>query len=136
MRPPLLRSPPCVDVLEEVLRQHAYTPPNVHIAANKMRFDRHGVLAGFEDPCFHVFNKEASAVRGEPYFADIRRRRHVLLLGDNLGDLKMSHGAGLAVPGLAAAPAAVGASAASRVPPLSLCLAQAWTRRRCSASAS
>lgn len=80
-------------MIGEVLAQRAYLPPSVHIAANRMRFDQDGVLSGFKDPCFHVFNKEASAVREEPYFAHIRGRRHVLLLGDNLGDLKMSHGA-------------------------------------------
>lgn len=46
---------------------------------------------------FHVLNKRAASVVGSsPYFhqPDYESRRHVLLLGDNIGDLHMSDGVG------------------------------------------
>ncbi|TFJ86232.1 hypothetical protein NSK_002440 [Nannochloropsis salina CCMP1776] len=54
-----------------------------------------GVLVGFTEPVFHVFNKRAESVLDtSAYFhqIDYEQRKHAILVGDSLGDLHMSDG--------------------------------------------
>ena len=55
------------------------------------------VVAGFSEPVLHPFNKFAGGVMGAlPFFAELRARPHVLLLGDSPGDVTMADGLGCA----------------------------------------
>ena len=88
------------DIIQEVLLQANLLTPNVHVISNWMDFDERGVCTKFKDPIVHVMNKnEISAMQelresddGRRYFQSIAERPNVLLLGDSLGDVQMSHG--------------------------------------------
>lgn len=97
--PLLIFSAGIADVIEEVCRQQLPKPlpENVHIVSNRMLFSEpEGILTGFTEPVFHVFNKRASAVIDTaPYFHEATyegKRKNVVLCGDSLGDLHMSDG--------------------------------------------
>jgi len=123
--PLLVFSAGIADVLEEVCRQQLPKPlpDTVHVVSNRMLFSsfatsslpsssssptntieasnkdqevkEEGVLIGFTDPVFHVFNKRAASVlETSPYFHqdDYEHRKNVVLVGDSLGDLHMSDG--------------------------------------------
>uniref|UniRef100_A0A1I8HSP0 5'-nucleotidase n=1 Tax=Macrostomum lignano TaxID=282301 RepID=A0A1I8HSP0_9PLAT len=55
-----------------------------------------GVLRGFSEPLIHTFNKRFSAFASSEASANdlvgATDRRHVLLMGDTMGDLRMSEG--------------------------------------------
>ena len=65
---------------------------NMHIISNKMIFDELGICVGFEDPLIHVFNKNEASLSSKSYHDAIAQRRNVILMGDSLGDLRMSEG--------------------------------------------
>ncbi|CAM9484922.1 unnamed protein product [Ascophyllum nodosum] len=92
--PFLVFSAGLADVLEEIFRQRAEAPvpSTCHVISNRMEFDDEGKMIGFKGKTYHVFNKLASPE--EPYFRteEMKGRTNVLLLGDSLGDLKMSKG--------------------------------------------
>ena len=101
--PCLIFSAGIADVLEEVLKQSmevSTLPSKVFVASNRCKFNDAGMLVGFEDPIFHVFNKKASAIAHNCGFfssdANIEnrmsQRKNLLLIGDSLGDLTMSDG--------------------------------------------
>jgi 5'-nucleotidase len=73
------------------------SPTDTIEAPNKKDEDgkEEGVLIGFTEPVFHVFNKRAASVlETSPYFhqTDYEQRKNVVLVGDSLGDLHMSDG--------------------------------------------
>ncbi|KAJ3091332.1 hypothetical protein HK102_000924 [Quaeritorhiza haematococci] len=91
--PLLIFSAGLADVIEQVLTQAKLGPsPNMHVVSNKMTFDSNGVCNGFEDPLIHVFNKNEASLSSTDYFPLIQNRRNVILMGDSIGDLRMSEG--------------------------------------------
>ncbi|KAJ0262303.1 5'-nucleotidase [Hirschfeldia incana] len=106
--PVLIFSAGLADVIEEVLRQKLHrTFKNVKIVSNRMVFDDDGRLVSFKGKLIHVLNKNEHALdmaaplhdnlgvdNGEEdeENAYVKQRRNVLLLGDHLGDLRMSDG--------------------------------------------
>lgn len=81
------------DVIDEALRQHGVMKPNVKVISNYMTYDSKGKLNKFSVPPINVFNKNESEVSlSGSYFQDVVDRRNVILLGDSIGDLQMSHG--------------------------------------------
>jgi len=51
------------------------------------------VLIGFKGELLHVFNKNEHSIHKSDYFEKIRHRDSVILLGDSLGDLRITEGA-------------------------------------------
>jgi 5'-nucleotidase len=88
------------DVIEEVLRQRYRATPHakLRVVSNAMVWsgepgDDDAKVVGFSAPVLHPFNKFAGAVLSSlPYFAELRARPHVLLLGDSPGDVGMADG--------------------------------------------
>jgi cytosolic 5'-nucleotidase 3 len=39
-----------------------------------------------------VFNKNEAAAQGSAYYEALKERTHIILMGDSLGDLRMSEG--------------------------------------------
>ncbi|KAF3505722.1 hypothetical protein F2Q69_00001881 [Brassica cretica] len=106
--PVLIFSAGLADVIEEVLRQKLHrTFKNVKIVSNRMVFDDDGRLVSFKGKLIHVLNKNEHALdmaaplhdqlgvdnggEGEEN-AYVKQRINVLLLGDHMGDLRMSDG--------------------------------------------
>lgn len=81
------------DILAEVIRQQfGALPTHSAIVSNWMRFDGGGTLADWTEPLIHMFNKDDSHLRASPLLPELARRRHVLLVGDSLGDATMADG--------------------------------------------
>jgi len=65
---------------------------NIHVISNFFEFDKNGKAVGYQEKIIHVFNKNEVEIKDTPYYQNIKERKNVLLLGDSLGDLKMSEG--------------------------------------------
>ncbi|KAJ3205646.1 5'-nucleotidase, cytosolic III [Clydaea vesicula] len=80
------------DIIKEILIQHNFNIPTMHIVSNMMIFDEKGICVGFNEPLVHVFNKNEANIRNTEYFKEIEAKKNVILLGDSLGDPHMSAG--------------------------------------------
>eukprot|EP01137_Pigoraptor_chileana_P020084 Opistho-2@81989 len=81
------------DVLKEILRQREHLYPNMHVISNYIAWDETTQKAvGFLGRTIHVFNKYEFSIAGSEFHRKVEKRRKVILLGDGLGDLQMSHG--------------------------------------------
>ncbi|KAG1707825.1 hypothetical protein DVH05_024476 [Phytophthora capsici] len=70
-----------------------FTPSNVHVVSNMMRFDEKGVIEGFNGKLIHSLNKTAQVLLDSPLWKDSKlKRQNVLLLGDSRGDVRMCEG--------------------------------------------
>lgn len=70
-----------------------FTPSNVHVVSNMMRFDEKGVIEGFDGKVIHSLNKTAQVLLDSPLWKDSElKRQNVLLLGDSRGDVRMCEG--------------------------------------------
>ncbi|CAH8265216.1 unnamed protein product [Arabidopsis lyrata] len=106
--PVLIFSAGLADVIEEVLRQNlGRTFKNVKIVSNWMVFNDDGQLVSFKGKLIHVLNKNEHALdmaaplhdrlgvdigEEDEENVNMKERRNVLLMGDHLGDLRMSDG--------------------------------------------
>lgn len=81
------------NVLLEVLRQRlpGGLPACVHCVSNMMKFADDGALTGFSSPLIHMFNKHAG-VLDPGVLRALSDRRHVIVVGDSLGDATMAEG--------------------------------------------
>ncbi|KAG6622906.1 HAD hydrolase, family IE [Phytophthora cinnamomi] len=72
----------------------AFTPSNVHVVSNMMRFDSQGVIEGFDRALIHSLNKSARVLLDSPFWqsCELEKRCNVLLLGDSRGDVHMAEG--------------------------------------------
>jgi cytosolic 5'-nucleotidase 3 len=77
------------DIIKKFLEKKNLLSSNIHIISNFFDFDEKGFAKAYKGEIVHVFNKNESQVKGTNYFEKIKERKHVLLLGDSLGDLKM-----------------------------------------------
>ena len=85
--PVLIFSAGISNVISEIFAQllpSVPLAPSTQVVGNTMTFSDDGVLTRFEDPLIHMFNKNQSVVPAGS------QRRHVLLLGDGLGDVTMA----------------------------------------------
>ncbi|KAF3434414.1 hypothetical protein FNV43_RR25517 [Rhamnella rubrinervis] len=105
--PILIFSAGLADIIEEVLRQKLHKSfKNVKIVSNRMVFDDNGHLLSFKGKTIHSLNKNEHALdMAAPLHdrlgdidqptddnASVKMRTNVLLLGDHIGDLRMSDG--------------------------------------------
>ncbi|KAI7749576.1 hypothetical protein M8C21_021878, partial [Ambrosia artemisiifolia] len=105
--PVLIFSAGLADIIEEVLRQKLHrTFKNVKIVSNRMKFDQNGNLVSFTGKLIHSLNKNEHALDMAASLheqlgeiddqmidtASLKKRTNVLLLGDHMGDLRMSDG--------------------------------------------
>ena len=61
----------------------------VEVVSNQMVFDDNDVLIGFEGECINSTNKNMAH---RSYVNRQRTRDNIILIGDNLGDIRMSDG--------------------------------------------
>ncbi|RLN50290.1 hypothetical protein BBJ29_003514 [Phytophthora kernoviae] len=71
-----------------------FTPNNVHVVSNMMRFNAQGIIEGFNGTLIHSLNKTARVLLDSPFWEEcqLEKRRNVLLLGDSRGDVRMAEG--------------------------------------------
>jgi len=90
--PVLIFSAGLGDLIHAVLDQHAGNHDNIKVVSNYMRFDEEGKMIGFTEEMIHMYNKNENAVHSSDYFERLRGRTNVILMGDNVGDLRMADG--------------------------------------------
>ncbi|OGH89106.1 MAG: hypothetical protein A2537_00340 [Candidatus Magasanikbacteria bacterium RIFOXYD2_FULL_36_9] len=65
---------------------------NVHIVANWYKYDTEGYMIGYKTPIIHSLNKYEITIREFPFFEQLKERKNVMLLGDQIDDLGMIEG--------------------------------------------
>ncbi|MBW2992324.1 HAD-IE family hydrolase [Candidatus Woesearchaeota archaeon] len=90
--PVLIFSSGLGNLIKEFLKSNNKLTDNVHVVSNFFVFDKNGKATGYKTPLIHVFNKNEFDIKDSPYYNQIKHRKNVLLLGDQLGDLRMSEG--------------------------------------------
>jgi len=84
--PVMIMSAGLKDLIVEVLTQAGIDTSKVHIVANEMTFDhKTGKLQSVSEPPITSVNKRSISTRQATYFESIQRK-HVLIVGDSLGD--------------------------------------------------
>ncbi|GMF15461.1 unnamed protein product [Phytophthora fragariaefolia] len=80
--------------VEELHDEQVFTPDNVHVVSNMMRFDAQGCIEGFDGRVIHPLTKTAHALLDSPFWTEcqLETRRNVVLLGDSRGDVRMAEG--------------------------------------------
>ncbi|KAG7396865.1 5'-nucleotidase, cytosolic III [Phytophthora boehmeriae] len=78
----------------ESVPKKGFTPSNVHVVSNMMRFNAQGVIEAFDGALIHSLNKTARVLLDSPFWqkCQLEKRRNVLLLGDSRGDARMAEG--------------------------------------------
>lgn len=65
---------------------------NIHIVANWYEYNNEGYVTSFKIPIIHSLNKYEVTVREFPFFSQLKERKNVILLGDQIDDLGMIEG--------------------------------------------
>ncbi len=80
------------DIILEYLKQNKLMKPNIFVVANKYTFDEKGNAMYVQEPIIHTFNKTEITLKGLPLYEEVKKRKNVLLLGDQIGDVGMIEG--------------------------------------------
>lgn len=80
------------DMIREVLTQRALLTPNLHIAANFLRYNAAGHAVDVEGDVIHICNKKEFAVRDQPWVQRAGARKNVIVVGDSEADAHMAEG--------------------------------------------
>lgn len=75
-------------VLEILIQQMGALNCHTHVISNMLQFGSDGVITSFSEPVIQPFNKSTKVLQSWP--VRIEQRKHVLLLGDGLGDVAMA----------------------------------------------
>lgn len=90
--PVLLLSAGIGDLIRIFLQSQDLLAPNVHIISNFFEFDEAGRALGVKGDSIAPTNKDESGVADSVYGAEVDARNNVIVLGDNVDDIKMVHG--------------------------------------------
>lgn len=81
------------NIVTEFLKEQNLLFKNVHFIGNIAEFNTEGKFTKIKDnKVIHVFNKQESELKNLPIYAEISKRKNILLFGDSLGDLGMLEG--------------------------------------------
>ncbi|MBT7902239.1 hypothetical protein HN587_00095 [Candidatus Woesearchaeota archaeon] len=80
------------NLIKEFFKSKNLFTNNIHLISNFLIFDDGGKAIDHTKPLIHTFNKNEAQVSKSPHFKDVKNRKNVILLGDSLGDLKMTEG--------------------------------------------
>lgn len=90
--PVLVMSAGIADVVDEVLVLNKVSSPNQTTISNKIAWDENGKITGMASELIYTYNKNASSETARTYWDQHKARRNIILLGDSIGDLKMTAG--------------------------------------------
>jgi|ETNmetMinimDraft_2_1059921.scaffolds.fasta_scaffold26468_1 5'-nucleotidase len=79
------------DLVSEFMEQNSALSNNVHVIGNKFEYDENGEAVSFKK-IIHVLNKHEMEIKDLEIYSELVDKRNVLLLGDNVGDVKMVEG--------------------------------------------
>lgn len=80
------------DIIEEMLKAENAIYPTTHILSNFFNYDKNGGVIGYKSKIIHSLNKNEAQIKNTPHYAEIKNRRNIILLGDNIDDLLMAQG--------------------------------------------
>ncbi|MDD2646673.1 MAG: hypothetical protein PHV78_00130 [Patescibacteria group bacterium] len=80
------------EIIAMLLAKAGALSSNVHIVSNEFEWDAEGKAIGVKKPIIHSMNKDEAALKDFSFFKDIKDRKNVLLMGDNLEDTAMITG--------------------------------------------
>jgi len=81
------------DATEMFFEKNGKMFENTYIISNSLEWNEKGDMIGFREPIIHSMNKDDIFLKDFPdIFQRVENRKNVLLLGDNLGDVKMANG--------------------------------------------
>ncbi|MBU0707511.1 hypothetical protein KKG41_04030 [Patescibacteria group bacterium] len=80
------------DSISLFLRRHQKLYKNVHIISNSFEWNKEGKAVKVHQPIIHSMNKDETVVRDFPFYQEIKKRKNVILLGDNENDIDMITG--------------------------------------------
>lgn len=78
--------------IRKVLEDNECLYDNITIISNEYDRDETGKALAVKQPIIHSMNKDETALRQHPIFADVANRKNVVLLWDSPNDIKMIHG--------------------------------------------
>ncbi|MBI5221690.1 MAG: hypothetical protein HY979_02710 [Candidatus Magasanikbacteria bacterium] len=79
-------------MIQKQLELSGILTENVHIVANYYEYDADGYMINYKKPIIHSQNKYEIILRKFPFFAQLKERTNVVLLGDQIDDLGMIEG--------------------------------------------
>jgi 5'-nucleotidase len=80
------------DFIPEMLEKEGIFFENVYVYANMFKFDSQGNAIGLGEEITHTVNKRIKSVEEIGFYMEIKDKKNIILLGDDLTDLKMSEG--------------------------------------------
>lgn len=80
------------DMLVEYLKKDNLFTENVHVISNRYEFDENGKAIRILEPIIHVLNKAETSLKDYQSYEELKERRNIILMGDDLGDAGMAEG--------------------------------------------
>lgn len=80
------------DMLEEYLKKNHLLTKSVYVVSNKYDFDDSGKATKIREPIIHVLNKKEVSLKKYLIYDSLKKRKNVILMGDDLGDVGMAEG--------------------------------------------
>ncbi len=79
-------------VIPMYLEKEGLMYENISVVANLFEFNNKGIVRKVKEPIIHVLNKSEVSLKNLPIYGELEKRKNVMLLGDQLGDLGMVKG--------------------------------------------
>jgi len=80
------------DIVIEVLKHEKLFLRNQTVISNQIEWNDKGAICGYKNPIIHSFNKNVALKRHLGYFEQNKNRCNAILMGDSIGDLRMTQG--------------------------------------------
>jgi len=80
------------DIVIEILKHEKLFLRNQTVISNQIEWDDKGAICGYKNPIIHSFNKNVALKRHLGYFEHNKNRCNAILMGDSIGDLRMTQG--------------------------------------------
>lgn len=81
------------DAIAMLLKKEGVLSDNIKIISNSFEYDEQGNVINIIEPIIHVMNKDETVIKEFPeVFDKVKDRKNVILMGDNIEDLKMITG--------------------------------------------
>jgi len=80
------------DAIPMFLERKGKLSSNVYTITNLFLWNEKGVAVGFKKPIIHSINKDETVLKDFPFYGKVKKRKNVILLGDNLEDIGMIQG--------------------------------------------
>ena len=80
------------DTLPMIFEREKRLYDNIHIITNLFKWDKKGYAKEVIKPIIHSLNKDETMLQDYSFFKEIKNRKNVVLLGDNVEDIEMVKG--------------------------------------------